>query len=85
MNACLSGYHVMPQDAGQMVTVSWAPAGQHGCIRRVYDASDHTARYSLHSWLQRGEFAPQNGSVACARRGRRITEQHAGRLLGGAS
>ena len=85
MNACLPGYHVMPQDAGQMVTVSWADAGPHGCIRRVYDASDRTARYTLHAWLQRGEFQPQNGSVACAKRGRRITEQQAERLVGGAS
>jgi len=34
---CLPGYHVMPQDQGQMVTVSWAPAGgQHG---RAYGPS----------------------------------------------
>lgn len=83
MSAGLPGYHVMPQDAGQMVTVSWAAAGPHGCIRRVYDASDRTVSYTLHAWLQRGEFEPQNGSVGCAKRGRRITEQQAERMLAG--
>lgn len=81
MSPSLPGYHVMPQDQGQMVTVSWAPAGQHGCIRRVYDASDRTSSYTLHPWLRNGEFEPQNGSVACSKRGRRITEQQAERLL----
>lgn len=64
-----------------MVTVSWAAAGPHGCIRRVYDASDRTARYTLHAWLQRGEYEPWNGSVACGKRGRRLTEAEAQRLL----
>lgn len=81
MSPCLPGYHVMPQDHGQMVTVSWAPAGQHGCIRRVYDASDRTASYTLHAWLAHGEFEPWNGSTATAKRGRRITEAQAERLL----
>lgn len=70
-----------------MVTVSWADAGPHGCIRRVYDSSDRTARYTLHAWLQRGEceFEPWNGSAGCAKRGRRITEQQAARMLEGES
>lgn len=79
--ACLPGYHVCPEDQGQMVTVSWAPAGQHGCVRRIYDASDRTADYTLHPWLVDGEFEPWNGRVGTSKRGRRITAADAGRLL----
>lgn len=80
------GYHVCPVDAGQMVTVSWCAAGERGCIRRVYDASDRTACYTLHRWLVHGgEFEPWNGSVPVRRRGRRITEAEAMRLAGGDS
>lgn len=86
MSPSLPGYHVMPQDQGQMVTVSWAPAGQHGCIRRVYDASDRTAGYTLHRWLANDgeEFEPWNGIVPVAKRGKRISEAEADALAGGA-
>ena len=79
------GYHVRPVDQGQMVTVSWCDAGANGCIRRVYDASDRSTRYTLHRWLVHGgEFAPWNGAVPVRRRGKRIDESEAMRLAGGA-
>lgn len=74
-------YHVCPQDQGQIVTASWADAGSQGCIRRIYDASDRTASYSLHKWLVSGEFEPWNGIIGCAKRGRRITEAEANRMI----
>lgn len=79
-------YHVCPADQGQIVTVSWCPVGVRGCIRRVYDASDRTASYTLHRWLSNGgEFEPWNGIVPVVKRGKRISEAEADALAGGAS
>lgn len=78
-------YHVCPQDQGQIVTVGWADAGSLGCIRRIYDASDRTESYTLHRWLVDGDdFAPWNGTIGCAKRGRSISASEAGRMMGAA-
>lgn len=66
-------YHVTPRDQGQVVTVSYCDAGEAGCIRRVFDASDRSVVYTLHRWRVGGVFEPWNGRVDIWARGRRIT------------
>lgn len=75
----------MPKDQGQIVEVAWADAGEAGAVCRITDRSNWTIRYRLHPWLACGEFQPQNGRTGTSRRGRRITQAEAERLIDRAS
>ena len=62
-------FHVMPQDDGQIVVVSYGilPDGFGGgvLVRRSYDRSDHAVSYSHADLLGDGdeEFTPWNGTL----------------------
>jgi hypothetical protein len=83
------GYVTPPGHQGQIVTYSYADAGQYGVIERVHDASDRTTTYRLYPWLAATAeaWAAWDGDTVGAphtsRRGRPLTEQEADRLLDG--
>lgn len=79
----MAKWYRTPRNQGQMVAREWAAAGEAGAILRMTDHSDpkDPAIYYLHRWLLDGVFEPWNGSVGVWKRGRRITEAEAERLL----
>jgi len=74
-------WHVCPRDQGQIVEVSWAPVGPDGALCRTRDRASSEIVYRLFPWASRGRFELWNGRVGVRRRGRRLSEEEAYRLL----
>jgi hypothetical protein len=79
----MTTWHTTPRDQGQIVHVEWTAVGEDGAICRVTDRSipGDTPCYTLHRWRVSGEFEPWNGRLGVVKRGRKLTEAEARRIL----
>jgi hypothetical protein len=75
-------FSVCPQDQGQIVEVAYAGwADRDLIVRRRHDRSDGDVSYTVATWSDDEEFAPQSGAVPADRRFRELTASER-RLLG---